>query len=344
MNQVGSDFMENDADLPPRGGDQRELLSRKMAALLRITRLSDRLIYERTTNLLEFEWRMIMRLGFHGPSLVWELAHLLDVDRAQASRAASQLTDLGLVARQGSRGALKLSATGSEMYGVLRRLSLARNALLTANLSTEQRSNFEFVLMRFHENVHHLFDGGERQEELLDRRAKLRGDIYPQADIAEGGEFETNELVVVPAVLLVLRAIRRNILPAFKELSGLSEIEWIVLAWVSGPNGMPLQQLVANMERDKSQVGRAVKRLIERGLIASANSSPRAVLLRTLPAGDETYVRIAAEADRHEQLYLAGISDAQAGMFRSSLSLMIENALRLLAYDRATAGASPLAA
>jgi len=344
MNQVGSDLLENSADLPPRAGDRGELLARKMAALLRVTRLSDRLIYERTTNLLEFEWRMIMRLGFHGASLVWELAHLLDVDRAQASRAVSRLTDLGLVARQGSRGALELSTTGSEMYGVLRRLSLARNALLIGSLSTEQRGNFEFVLMRFHENVHHLFDGAEGQEGLLDRRAKLRGDIYPQADVAEGG-FETNKLVVVPAILLVLRAVRRNILPAFKELSGLSEIEWGILAWISSdPDGMPLQQLVANMERDKSQVGRAVKRLIERGLIANINGTRRAVVLRTLPTGDEAFARIAIEAQRHELLYLAGISEDQATMFRESLSLMIENALRLLTYDRATAVASPIPA
>ena len=312
--------------------DLPDLVTRRMTGLLRTIRSSDRLIRARGSGLNEAEWRIVARTGFHGPLLVSEVADLLDIDRAQASRSAERLLAIGLLQRDGKRGPVSLAAPAQAIYARLRAHSHARNALLTVGLSDDDIRNFQQVLQRIERNAGELTAAPNRGNTSAERQAKLRGDIYA-ADPAPPEELAA--LLVAPAIQFVMRSIARYM--AIEPSSEFSRVEWGALAWINNFGAVPLLQLIGVMDRDKSQVGRAVRTLLDRGMIRTASGARRGILLEIEPAGHAMVSDVTAIIAAKEQQLLAGIDEAARTRFSRMIDHLSDQAGRLLAYDRAVA-------
>lgn len=308
-----------------------DLIARRMTGLLITIRASDRLIRARGSGLNEAEWRIVACTGFHGPLLVSEVADLLDIDRAQASRSAERLLAIGLLQRDGKRGAVSLASPAQEIYARLRAHSQARNALLIAGLSDDDLRHFRQLLQRVGANAVSLAAAApKRHNPSVERQAKLRGDIYA-ADPALLDD--TADFLVAPAIQFVMRAVIRFM--AIEPSSEFSRVEWSALAWINNFGAVPLLRLIAVMDRDKSQIGRAVKTLVDRGMIRAVSGVRRAITLEIEPAGHTMVTEVTAAVAAKEQKLFAGIEDHARAHFSRVIDHLSEQAARLLAYDRA---------
>src|SRR5439155_4985191 len=88
----------------------------------------------------------------------------------------------------------------------------------------------------------------------------------------------------------LLNLLRSSAAPAFRRDTGLSDFDWRILSHVAEYQSLTLIELVPVMDRDKSQVGRAVKRLAQLNLLATQKiGGGRHVRLATTAEGRVMY-------------------------------------------------------
>ena len=106
----------------------------RMHAFLHPHRLALKAAHARQTGLSEFSARMVFHVGRTGAT-VSQLSAVLDVDKAQVSRAALQLVELGLLGRGAARGALMITPSGEAVLDVIVRTLRAQEAMYLRHLS-----------------------------------------------------------------------------------------------------------------------------------------------------------------------------------------------------------------
>lgn len=128
-----------------------QTLSSKLIVAANFLRRGAILRYRRLVGLPWVEYGIVAVLGRRKPITVNGLADLLGMDKAQLSRALSNLADRKLVARsanpQDSREVLvALTAAGLQAHDTMVRAGIERNAHLTANLSAAEISELDRLL------------------------------------------------------------------------------------------------------------------------------------------------------------------------------------------------------
>jgi DNA-binding MarR family transcriptional regulator len=128
-----------------------ETISSKLIVAANFLRRGAMLRYRRLVGLPWVEYGIVAVLGRRKPITVAGLAELLGMDKAQLSRALSNLVRRKLVARstnpRDSREVLvALTEAGLETHEVMVRAGFERNAYLLANLSSQQISELDGVL------------------------------------------------------------------------------------------------------------------------------------------------------------------------------------------------------
>jgi DNA-binding MarR family transcriptional regulator len=128
-----------------------ETISSKLIVAANFLRRGAILRYRRLVGLPWVEYGIVAVLGRRKPITVAGLAELLGMDKAQLSRALSNLVRRELVARstnpEDSREVLvALTEAGLETHEVMVRAGFERNAYLLANLSSQQISELDGVL------------------------------------------------------------------------------------------------------------------------------------------------------------------------------------------------------
>jgi DNA-binding MarR family transcriptional regulator len=126
-------------------------ISSKLIVAANFLRRGAMLRYRRLVGLPWVEYGIVAVLGRRKPITVAGLAELLGMDKAQLSRALSNLVRRKLVARstnpRDSREVLvALTEAGLETHEVMVRAGFERNAYLLANLSSQQISELDGVL------------------------------------------------------------------------------------------------------------------------------------------------------------------------------------------------------
>jgi len=301
------------------------LLSRRMIILLHLVRSSGRLTYGRDTGISEFDWRVILETGIYGQPLVSELAGLLDVDKAQVSRAVNRLIASGLLHRPKLRDPVRLSTDGQRLYERLRQLALARNRMLLAGVPADHMPVIRSALAKV----------GRAAEALLEEERE--GPTPSAMALPQAAADDSLGGLIIPEMLVTVRTIRRGTVPAYKRLSGLSDLEWIVLAWIYDGEPLTLTELIARMERDKSQIGRVIKRMLEIGLVDKDESAPRRILLSVTEKGRAVFHRLELEARRRDDIYRASLTGEEDRILGEAVDQMIRNAEQILSYERAIA-------
>ena len=115
----------------------------------------------------------------------------------------------------------------------------------------------------------------------------------------------------------------------------MSEFQWQIVSQVGEYGIVTLIELVSNMNRDKSQVGRAVKRLVEQGhVLAYKIGRGRHVRLVITPSGRRIYERAARLALARNTRLLRDLSPQEQQTLFAMLDRIAENAEDLLSRPR----------
>jgi DNA-binding MarR family transcriptional regulator len=141
----------DDAAIPGPDAPILDTISSKLIVAANFLRRGAILRYRRLTGLAWVEFGIIAVLGRRKPVTVNRLSDLLGMDKAQLSRALSNLVTRKLVARsanpEDSREVLvALTEAGLQAHDVMVQAGLERNAYLIASLSAKEISELDRAL------------------------------------------------------------------------------------------------------------------------------------------------------------------------------------------------------
>jgi DNA-binding MarR family transcriptional regulator len=123
----------------------------------------------------------------------------------------------------------------------------------------------------------------------------------------------------------VVHRMKRRLHQAMNEGNeALAPMEWRALGFFARHPGSTARDLVEHAGRDKAQVARLVRQLVDHGLLAAAPAphDQRCVELRLTAAGQQVERRAARQRQRIEAQMLAGFSAAERAQFGAYLQRM----------------------
>ena len=314
----------------------QRLLVVRLATLRRIMQRSARMAFERETGLPEFEWLIVSFVASHPNPVLSEVSDCLQRDRAQVSRAARALVERGLLSRERLRAPLALTDDGVRMNERIERLLAQRNQALLSGLPVTDLALLDGVLDT-------LFQGANR---LLEEERRFSGAVQDDAEpvprvkhaVAGGG---VNGHLIMPDLHVLLRLLRRSAELAYARATGLSGFDWRTLTHVEMASPATLTELAASLDRNKSQVSRAVASLESLGLAARVGKrGVHGKPIHATPAGSQAYALVSAEAARRDDVLVGDLTVRQHRLLNATLDAMTRNALDLLEAERNTAPSS----
>jgi DNA-binding MarR family transcriptional regulator len=307
------------------------ILTSRIYRLVVTIKRSRTLACRRLFGLTGFDWNLVTRVGEVEPVALTELSSWLGIDKSQASRAVSRLTKAGLLRRRAARGEIGVSASGRRLFERGRRLVRSRNNALLGGASKLELANFTRAFEKLSANAH----------AMLDKELALHvGEAKPSAILGSRFLASSNGAPLPsPTLIALYNVIRRSGDYAYERALGLSDFDWRVLSRAGASRTLPLAHLIADLDRDKSQVGRSVKRLAARGLLKLTKIGPgRNVGLVLTDNGQQAYERLEQIAlDRHEAL-TANLSERELRLLSTLLDKFSVNAAALLAAEQSRAG------
>jgi DNA-binding MarR family transcriptional regulator len=320
----------------------QRLLVVRLGTFRRIVMRSAGIAYERELGLPENDWLLVSFIGMHeGPVLASEIAARLLYDKAQVSRVASRLVEAGLVLRDHDRGPLRLSKRGLEDFDRIQRILLARNRALLKSVSEKDLVVLDKVLDKLFASARALLE----DERRLSPRPAAAGDQAVTRPGREGDSWRTGltaaaiRPLIMPDLHVLLRLLRQSATLAYGRVTGLPDFDWLTLSNIAMSAPLTLTDLIVALDRDKSQVGRAVNRLIALGLAARHKERGVASEVVTItPAGEAAYDAIAREAHRRDERLTADLTVRERRALTSILDRLTQNALDLLMREKAALG------
>ena len=306
----------------------RASAANRMHAFLHPHRLALKAAHARQTGLSEFSARMVFHVGRTGAT-VSQLSAVLDVDKAQVSRAALQLVELGLLGRGAARGALMITPSGEAVLDVIVRTLRAQEAMYLRHLSKLDVALLLKVVDQIAANAEALLPPDQLrwlEVQRLAMREKAR------AQEPAGGEL------TVTRVLTVIRLINRIMNPRLRAISGRPPLEALVFSAIADQAPLSLADLTVAMQRDKAQIGRIVKGLVDDGLVRRARGpGSRDSLLAPTPAGQRLQNLLTQDSFDLNAAVLQGIAADDYEVFVDVLGRMSADAQQLWAYEEGLA-------
>ena len=153
-----------------------ETISSKLIVAANFLRRGAILRYRRLVGLPWVEYGIVAVLGRRKPITVAGLAELLGMDKAQLSRALSNLVRRKLVARSANPGdsrevLVALTEAGLEAHETMVRAGFERNAYLLANLSPQQVSDLDRILEELTRRAIEMLRHEQHHEQRHDNEA-----------------------------------------------------------------------------------------------------------------------------------------------------------------------------
>lgn len=306
----------------------RRLVAARVIALLKLLHRSATRVYRTETRLPDFEWRVLTQVGTHEPISLTALAALLHQDKGQVSHAARRLVDAGYVARGHLRAPLTLTKSGSTAYARILRIGRARNRVLVRQLTSSELKALPVLIAKLQANARTLLI----RESMA--RAHLSGSSDEPAEqvIPVPVPQPGRALLLVQDLFTLHALLQRSAASAFKRETGLSDFEWRVLAQLAEHAPLTLIEFMPLLSRDKSQVGRTLARLADRGLIIRGTiGTGRHIRLDISPRGREVYSQLVEVALERDDVLVSGLRAE-------------EQRTLMVIFDKLTLGANALLA
>ena len=152
---------------------------------------------------------------------------------------------------------------------------------------------------------------------------------------AEGvGEYSTRKLTTLGLARLA-DLMNRAASLAYPRVSGLSDSECRIIAWVCEHPPFSINDLAATVHRDVAQVSRAVKKLVAAGLLHRANRrGGPGVLISPTRLGYAVFAPLAEVAHQRNATILAGLTAEDVKHLDRCIAIMTKTALKQLADER----------
>ena len=314
-------------EAPPR----RQMLVTRLWALLRSARESGELAYGRTTRLNEVERQILMLLDRGAGRTSAELSSLIGKDKGQISRAVAALIDQALVVRDGPRRPLRLAPEGRRMAGAMMALGIRRDAELVQGMDAQAHARLLEVVAAVTRRAAALFE----QEKALAQAEGGRVTGWFQAGQVDLGPARDDTLIV-PRLVTLLAYIQRSAALAIKRLLGLTSFDGLVLSQVADCGPVSQRRLISALDRDQSQAGRALKRLVDLGFVAREDApGGRRAMLTLTAAGGAAHEVLLAEGWRRDAVLIGDLDPETRGGFVAALDAVARNAHAQMERERA---------
>jgi DNA-binding MarR family transcriptional regulator len=323
-----------EAPAPQTRPAQPHFLTLRLWKVLHATRESADIAYSRTIKLIELDRRILLLLKSHGDLVPAEVSASMGVDKAQVSRSVKRLEELGMIRRDGVRSPLALTPTGRNLTERMMKLAELRNRELTFGISDEDLVHFFWVLEQLMARAVLLLDQ-ERKLMAANREISLGYDDLEDED-ASNGNIVVERARILPPMITLSSYTMRSAALAFKRLTGLSNFESWVLNEIARNPPMEWNRLVETVNRDQSQAGRTVKRLMDMGLV-ERHGPPERRHGTFLPTTEGARLHALLEhAGRQRSEYLVqNLSSEQLDTFFIVFDIIAHNADAQLNRERA---------
>jgi DNA-binding MarR family transcriptional regulator len=218
------------------------------------------------------------------------------------------------------------------LFGRISRLVEQRNMAMLSGVTLEERA-------LLHRLIDTLFRGGMmllEQERSLAPRADSPSQRDPSSVWRPSQMPRTSEAdLIVPDLYMLLRLLRRSADLAYSRVTGLLNFDWRALSTIKVRAPITLSELIAELDRNKSQVGRAVERLSAQGLVERRRiEGVPSIVLSVTAEGDSAFMLFFDEACRRHDLLADEITAEEHRALDRILDKLTENALGLLAAER----------
>ena len=137
-------------------------------------------------------------------------------------------------------------------------------------------------------------------------------------------------------LMVLANLIRRGAILRYKRLTGLSSVEFGLVASLGRRPPMSAERLAEAVGMDKGQISRALASLVSRKLVSRAANprDSREVLVRLTRSGLAAHDAIVAGALERSERLLEGLSADEVAMLRSYIDRLTERAASMLAAER----------
>ncbi len=314
----------------------RHLVAARFITIMKLLHRSAGPAFRSETHLSDFEWRVMTQVGDHGPLVLTALAALLNQDKGQVSHAVKALVEAKLLSREHLRAPIALTKSGRAMFERIVRLGRARNAVLGRDLSEAERRALPQLLAKLHTNARSLLsqaqatklsDAGMNEVRRATRPPEAAASARTSPRKLTGGDSR----LIAQDLFMVHNVLQRSAATTFRQATGLSDFEWRVLVQVGERAPLTLIQLVPLLSRDKSQVGRTLTRLEERGLITREKiGGGRHILVGISERGREVYAQLTELSLERNTALIAGLSTRDQQVLTSILDKLEAGASALL--------------
>lgn len=125
-----------------------------------------------------------------------------------------------------------------------------------------------------------------------------------------------------------LRKLSNAVSASFTERLAAHEVsvpQWVVLRVLFDHEALSLKEIVERVEVDQGSLSRMVDRLLVRGWVQrkTDRGDRRAVAISLTPEGRRLVPKLAAEADRNDEAFFAGLSAPEREKLRSTLQKLL---------------------
>lgn len=314
---------------------QPHFLTLRLWKVLHAARESAEIAYSRTIKLIELDRRILLLLQSQGDLVPAEVSASMGVDKAQVSRSVKRLEELGMIRRDGVRSPLALTPAGHTLTERMMRLAELRNRELTFGISDERLVEFFSVLEQLMARAVLLLEQ-ERKLMATGRTETSLGYDDLEDEDASNGTIVVERTRILPPMITLSSYTMRSAALAFKRLTGLSNFESWVLNEIARTPPMEWNRLVQTVNRDQSQAGRTIKRLIDMGLV-ERNGPPERRHGTFLPTAEGARLHNLLEhAGRQRSEFLVqNLTSEQLDTFFTVFDIIAHNAEAQLNRERA---------
>jgi DNA-binding MarR family transcriptional regulator len=137
-------------------------------------------------------------------------------------------------------------------------------------------------------------------------------------------------------MVILFSLMRRSTTLTQRRDFGLTEIEWRIMTQVNETSPLSLNRLAEMLVQDRGQLSRAVKGMVERGLLSRARKpgGPE-IEIGLAPGGSELRARMTERALQRDAFLTEGIDEDDLAATRRVIEIMIGRADQLLAMASA---------
>jgi DNA-binding MarR family transcriptional regulator len=276
-------------------------------------------IYKEAVGLKETELRLVITLGRMGPLTHVQLVNSIGHGKPQVSRATRDLMAAGILVHQTHRAPFELTEKGEAIYQTVAAIAEKRSEILVSGMSADDLSFLSTIIARLTKLGEHWL--AEERSLSADASAFPDEPSMPRAP----GDIASDDMLLSSLITMSV-LVQRSALLMWRRTVGISPFDWIVLSRVAEHGELKMGELVLLTGRDKAQVSRTVKGLIEDGLLARIEpEGKREIVLVATEKGDDVYQQTARNADLRERVAAAALGEVNKARLEYLIERMIAN-------------------